>query len=100
MGRGQVRLLPGQWELGLGGTQMFADQGGAWRAAGWWAELARKDGLDWVPPLRVSQHPRVPPRVTYGLGSSQTDCSGATAAGAHRKVAFLISTQLDLMIFS
>lgn len=30
---------------------MCADHGGAWRAAGWWAELARKDGRDWVPPL-------------------------------------------------
>lgn len=49
--RGQMRLLPGQWELGLGGTRMCADQGGAWQAAGWWVELARKDGLDWVPPL-------------------------------------------------
>ena len=46
-----MRLLPGQWELGLGGTRMCADQGGAWQAAGWWVELAWKDGLDWVPPL-------------------------------------------------
>ena len=42
----------GIWEPTAREASVVAEpMASAWRAAGWWAELARKDGRDWVPPL-------------------------------------------------
>lgn len=103
-GRGQVRPLPRQWELGRGlpgpGCARTREGPGGPLGGGQRAEPTWKDGLDWVPPLRVSTTPGVTPTDHRRGREHPNGRSGATAAGAHRKAAFSTSTHLDLMVFS